>query len=157
MKKLFLLAAYVCIAAFVGAQDGTLPGYTQARKFTADKLKSMLFSTSVDPHWFQQGNKFWYSYKDSKGTSWYVVDPSARTKTLLFDQVELAAQLSEIVQDPFIASQLPIRNLEAMSDGYTFTFKVISSKDKDEKGKDGKKKKKEKKSFSFRMTAVPVN
>ena len=140
MKKLFLLAAYVCIAAFVGAQDGTLSGYTQARKFTADKLKSMLFSTSVDPHWFQQGNKFWYSYKDSKGTSWYVVDPSARTKTLLFDQIELAAQLSEIVHDPFIASQLPIRNLEAMSDGYTFTFKVISSKDKDEKGKDGKKK-----------------
>ena len=73
----------------------------QAEKFTGDKLKNMLFSTLVDPHWFQKGNRFWFEYKTSEGTFWYVVDPAARTKNLLFDRDELAAQLTEIVHDPF--------------------------------------------------------
>ena len=34
-----------------------------AERFTADKLQNMLFSISVDPHWFKSGEKFWYSYK----------------------------------------------------------------------------------------------
>ena len=37
------------------AQD-RLPEYLQAEKFTQEKLGTMLFSTTVDPHWFQQGN-----------------------------------------------------------------------------------------------------
>ena len=36
-----------------------------AERFTASKLANMLFSTSVDPHWFLSGEKFWYSYKTS--------------------------------------------------------------------------------------------
>lgn len=41
----------------------------------------MLFSTTVDPHWFQKGNNFWFEYKTSEGTFWYVVDPAAKTKS----------------------------------------------------------------------------
>ena len=111
------------------AQD-RLPGYLQAEKFTAEKLQNMLFSTYVDPHWFQQGNCFWFQYKTSEGTFWYVVNPSAKKKELLFDREKLASQLTEIVQDPFEARHLPIRNLKAQEDGHTFTFEVTSSRDK---------------------------
>lgn len=107
-----------------------LPGYTQAERFTKDKLSTMLFSTSVDPHWFQKGNSFWYEYKTSNGNAWYVVDPSAKTKRLLFDLDEIAAQLTEIVKDPYTAQQLPIKKLEAGEDGRTFTFQVASSQAK---------------------------
>ena len=116
-----------------------MPEYLQAEKFTQDKLRTMLFSTTVDSHWFQQGNNFWYEYKTSEGTFWYVVNPTARTKSLLFDREEMAAQLSEIVQDPFEARQLPIKKLEAQEDGRTFTFEVTSSRDAKPK-KDDKKK-----------------
>lgn len=111
------------------AQD-RLPGYLQAEKFTAEKLQNMLFSTYVDPHWFQQGNCFWFQYKTSEGTFWYVVNPSDKKKELLFDREKLASQLTEIVQDPFEARHLPIRNLKAQEDGHTFTFEVTSSRDK---------------------------
>lgn len=111
------------------AQD-RLPGYLQAEKFTAEKLQNMLFSTYVDPHWFQQGNCFWFQYKTSEGTFWYMVNPSAKKKELLFDREKLASQLTEIVQDPFEARHLPIRNLKAQEDGHTFTFEVTSSRDK---------------------------
>ena len=127
-----------------------LPEYLQAEKFTSDKLRTMLFSTTVDPHWFQQGNSFWYTYKTSEGTFWYVVNPNTRSKTLLFNREEMAAQLTEIVKDPFEARQLPISNLKAKEDGRTFTFEVTSTKDKVEKKDDsGKKGKTKKEVFYF--------
>ena len=113
-----------------------LPEYLQAEKFTQDKINTMLFSTTVDPHWFQKGNCFWYEYKTSDGTQWYVVDPSKKVKSPLFDRDELAAQLTEIVRDPYDAHHLPIRNLKAKEDGKTFTFEVTSTKEvKNDKGK----------------------
>ncbi len=145
MKRflIMILAAASFSAAAAYAQD-RLPEYLQAEKFTQSKLNTMLFSTTVDPHWFQQGNCFWYEYKTSDGTQWYVVDPSKRTKTPLFDRDELAAQLTETVKDPFEARHLPIRNLKAKEDGKTFTFEVTSTKEvKNEKGK------KEKEVFYF--------
>ena len=127
-----------------------LPEYLQAEKFTSDKLRTMLFSTTVDPHWFQQGNSFWYTYKTSEGTFWYGVNPNTRSKTLLFNREEMAAQLTEIVKDPFEARQLPISNLKAKEDGRTFTFEVTSTKDKVEKKDDsGKKGKSGKEVFYF--------
>ena len=50
-----------------------MPSVAQERKFTREKLNTMLFSTKVDPHWFPTGNDFWFEYKTSEGTSWYVV------------------------------------------------------------------------------------
>lgn len=124
-----------------------------AQRFTADKLNNMLFSTKVSPNWFKQGNKFWYSYKTSDGTQWYVVDPTARSKRPLFDRDKLAAELTQIVRDPFIGTNLPIRNLEVLEDGRTFTFDVKSTQDaqpyKDENGKEVKPEKGEKQVFFF--------
>ena len=100
MKRLFITALVMSgllgFTTTLKAQE-RLPEYLQAEKFTQDKLKTMLFSTTVDPHWFQQGNNFWFEYKTSEGTFWYVVNPTARTKNLLFNREEIAAQLTEIV------------------------------------------------------------
>ena len=154
MKIKKLLLAACCVAGFAAspqqsvAQD-RLPGYLQAEKFTLNKLRTMLFSTSVDPHWFQQGNSFWYEYKTSEGKFWYVVNPSARSKQLLFDRDKMAAQLTEIVGDPYDAQHLPIHNLKAGADGKTFTFDVTSTEEVKVKGKDGKKDKTENKVFYF--------
>ncbi|MBE6209420.1 MAG: S9 family peptidase [Rikenellaceae bacterium] len=133
MRKILLIIALPLLAANIALAETEAPTsvnrYELAERFTASKLQNMLFSTSVDPHWFHSGEKFWYSYKTSKGTSWYVVDPAKRSRKPLFDNVKLAAQLTEIVRDPYVASHLPIRNLEVDEDGYTFTFEVTSSQD----------------------------
>ena len=142
MKHLFIAAILAGSLLSVSSANGQerLPEYLQAEKFTKSKLSHMLFSTTVDPHWFQKGNSFWFSYKTSEGTFWYVVNPSARSKEELFDREELAAQLTEIMHDPFEARQLPVRNLKVKEDGRTFTFEVVSSQDeKNEKGKKEKK------------------
>lgn len=158
MKHLFIYlaaATFTATAAFpvcATAQEQDNP-LEMAQRFSGGKLSNMLFSTTVDPHWFQQGEKFWYSYKTGNGTNWYVVDPARRTKTLLFDNDKIAAELTRIVKDPFIGSALPIKKLEVQPDGYTFTFEVTSSQDakpkKDADGKEKKPKKGEKEVFYF--------
>ena len=154
MKKILTLIAILtglCLSARQEADaQARIPEYVQAEKFTQDKLSTMLFSTTVDPHWFRKGNSFWYEYKTSEGKFWYVVDPSAKTKKPLFDRDEMASQLTEIVKDPFEARHLPIRNLKAGEDGRTFTLEVTSTKDKKEdKDKKGKKGGKEVFYFSY--------
>lgn len=145
ITRLIVVLGLLFLTVKAGAQQ-RLPEYLQAEKFTKEKLDHLLFSTLVDPHWFQQGNRFWFEYKISEGTFWYVVDPSARSKQLLFDREELAAQLTEIVQDPFEARHLPIDNLKAKEDGRTFTFQVTSTRECPAKDDP---KKKEKKVFYF--------
>lgn len=140
MKRIVLSVMLAGAFVALGMADNTLPGYTQARKFTADKLRNMLFSTTVDPHWTPSGDAFWYSYKTSDGTHWYIVDGATGAKRPLFDRDRLASQLSEIVRDPFIAEQLPVENLRAEEDGM-FSFEVTSSQDTQKKDKDGKPKK----------------
>lgn len=144
-----LLCSSLCTISTVVQAQERLPEYLQAEKYTQGKLSTMLFSTSVDPHWFQKGNNFWFEYKTSEGTFWYVVNPASRTKTLLFDRDELASQLTEIVKDPFEARHIPIANLKAKEDGRTFTFEIRSTKDatpkKDDKDKKNEKAKKSEK------------
>lgn len=154
MRKLFIslfvfgiLLNQNVISQNVSAPD-RLAGYTQAERFAGDKLSTMLFSISIDPHWFQKGNHFWYEYKTSNGKVWYVVDPVAKTKRQLFDLNKLAAQLTEIVKDPFTAQQLPIEELEAGEDGRSFTFQIKSSQDAKKDSTD-KSKEKEKEIFFF--------
>ena len=152
--KRFLFSAILggmMLSATTAVAQERLPEYLQAEKFTEDKLKNMLFSTMVDPHWFQNGNGFWYEYKTSEGQFWYVVNPSQKKKELLFDRDKLAAQLTEIVKDPFEARQLPVKNLKAEADGRTFTFEVVSSQDKQDKDK---KKKAEKQVFYLSLIHI---
>lgn len=129
MRKTILLIMLSMLAIVSNAQTTDyLDDYNQARKFSAGKLTTMIFSTKVDPHWTPKGDKFWYSYKTGKGTVWYLVNPATKSKTTLFDQEKLAAELSEITHDPTIAEQLPIYGLEAKLDG-TFEFYVNTKND----------------------------
>ena len=125
VKTLFYAVAFLSLswASFTYAQD-VLPEYTQARRFAPSNAEQLLFSYTLTPNYFNNSNKFWYEYKTSEGTNWYLVDPDSRNKRLLFDRDELAAQISEIVREPFTGQQLPIEDLRLKEDDRTFTFSI---------------------------------
>ena len=110
----------------LSAQE-TLPAYTQARKFAGQTVEKLLFSQTVNPTYFNKGVKFWYEFKTTQGTNWYVVDPELARKQPLFDLDELASEITSITKDPFEAKQLPIKNLKLDDDDRTFTFDVATS------------------------------
>ncbi|HWL00479.1 MAG TPA: DPP IV N-terminal domain-containing protein [Parapedobacter sp.] len=103
--------------------------YQLAAKFSPEKLKTLIFSTSVNPNWLEKSNQFWYAYESPGGKHWYLVDPAARSKRKLFDNVQLARQLTRIVKDPFDARHIDLRNLKFTDDEQKIRFEVTSSKD----------------------------
>lgn len=137
-KILLIVAAVVLLPAALCAQ---VPGqrtrrtpvrtanYNQAARFSAKKVGQMVYSTSVRPNWFAGSDRFWYSWKTSEGTRWYLVDPVRGTKEELFDNQKLARQLTEIIRDPFDDRHLPLQKLRLRDDSY-FTFQVTSTLDK---------------------------
>lgn len=104
----------------------------------------MVHSTSVTPRWLKRGNRFWYQYKTSQGSKYYLVDADARTRKVLFDNEKMAKWLSEITRDPYDAQHLPRFDFKFVKNETAIRFR-ISSKEKVPAKEEGQKKKKGKK------------
>ncbi len=135
MKRLILTisASLLVLASFAQGEKVTTPNYALAERFSAKHVNSMVFSTQMRPQWFRDSDRFWYSWKTSDGTRYWIADPAAGTKTEIFDMDRLAMELTEIVKDPFDAKHIPFEKLKLNEDKY-FTFDIKSTADiKDKK------------------------
>lgn len=129
----------------------TKANYALAARFSPKKLEKMLFSTSVDPRWLKKGDRFWYSYKTSQGTQWYIVDAAKAEKKRMFDNAKLASELTKVVKDPFDAQNLGLDSLKFVKDENWIQFQVKSSLEVEKKdtGRRAGPAVKEKKTFYF--------
>ena len=150
MKKTLILLAVIFSVSFAFAQNTpvTKANYELAARFSPKKVGKMVFSTSVNPRWFKNSDKFWYNWQTTEGTFYYIADPATGSKKQLFDNVKLAAQLTEIVKDPFDAQNIPIQNIRLIDD-VKFRFEIKSTADVDEKDEKTGKSKKVKKVHGF--------
>lgn len=131
MKRILLTLCAMCLAGFFASAQQTPvteANYELAERFSPAKINRMIFSQQVYPEWFKNSDKFWYSWKDSNGTNYYIVDPAAKTKKPVFDLDLLAMELTEIIRDPFDAQHIPFQGLR-LKDDNTFTFEIRSTLD----------------------------
>ncbi len=139
MKIMVSLLLGIFISTGLNAQHKpkVKANYQLAARFSPDKLKRMVFSTSVDPHWLKNSNRFWYSYETSDGKTYYIVDPVKNTKAVLFDNVRMAADMTRLTGDPFDAKHLDMEKLEFINNETILRFqvksKLVKEEDKDEK------------------------
>jgi dipeptidyl-peptidase 4 len=148
-------------------QPAATANYELAERFSPDRLKAMVFSTSVDANWLKESDRFWYSFETSDGKLYNIVDPVRKTKNVLFDHDEMAAKLTLITKDPYDAQNLPIERIRFIDRDRAIQFEVKSSQwekedeteeikeDQEEKQEQVEKKasgdtKKEKKIFHFK-------
>lgn len=103
-----------------------------AERFSPEKIKRMVFSTSVSPNWLETGDKFWYSYKTSEGEFFYLVDLDKKTKKPLFDNHEMAAMITKITKDPYDWQHLPPIRPKFKKNDTVFQFDVTSSTEMEE-------------------------
>ena len=101
-----------------------------AARFAPYKIQEMVHSTTVSPSWIEGSERFWYEWEDSDGTSYNIVDPVRGTKSQLFDNDRIAAELTRITLDPWDGQHLPIRNIRFIDEN-TLQFDVESSQDED--------------------------
>lgn len=100
--------------------------FKAAEKFKSSNIRKMLKSTRVNPQWFKDSDKFWYSYTTTNGKMFYVVDPAKKTKQLMFDNKDFTAQLTELTAQPWNHNDLDLKGLELEDDNRTLTFMVDS-------------------------------
>jgi dipeptidyl aminopeptidase/acylaminoacyl peptidase len=123
------------LSAQNGEQNGSMAAqgpanYPMASRFAPYKISTLLHTTSLQPNWINGGDRFWYQWETSAGRSYYVVDPVRATRTLIFDNDRIAAELTRITRDPWDGQHLPIRNIRFIDDN-TLQFDVQSSQEEE--------------------------
>ncbi|MCL2738067.1 MAG: S9 family peptidase [Bacteroidales bacterium] len=151
-KSIFLMGILlICSVAYAQNlfnQPHAVANYELAARFSPKRVNKMVFSTSVTPIWFKNSDRFIYTYETPAGKNWYLVDAATGSKRLLFDPAVMAAQVTEIVKDPFDAQNLPIQNFK-IKDETTVTFEITSTIDIEVKDETTGRARKEKKVFGF--------
>jgi len=71
--------------------------YKLAARFSPAKMKKMVFSTSVSPHWLKHSDRFWYTFETPEGKSYYIVDPVKKSKRFLFDNVKRESHITLLI------------------------------------------------------------
>jgi dipeptidyl aminopeptidase/acylaminoacyl peptidase len=102
----------------------TTANYKQASKYSNEYLRQFIYDFSVTPTWIGRTDSFWYSYRTSKGTNYYRVNPRQGTREPLFDRVKLATLLSEAVRKPLDPPVLPLSRMSINDEGTKVKFVV---------------------------------
>ncbi|MGE4633124.1 MAG: hypothetical protein AAEJ47_08805, partial [Planctomycetota bacterium] len=104
------------------------PNFRQAQQYSPEYLRQRTYSSSVQPNWIGKTDQFWYSYRTSNGTDYYLVDPDARTRKPLFDHVQLAAALSQELRKPLEVHNLSLERVKIDEKGEKLTFNKEKTK-----------------------------
>ena len=107
----------------------TTPNYALEARFLPVAVNQLVFDLSITPHWFTLSDKFWYSYRTTDGTRYYIVDPPKKSKSLLWDNAKVAATLSSLTNFPYDAQHLPIKRLRLVDKDTRMRFEVEIRKD----------------------------
>lgn len=97
-----------------------------AERFTTQMMEKMVGSTFVDAEWIENEDRFWYTFENSSGKNWYIVNATERSKSKLFDQEVIASKLAEIFNKPFNSKDLQLENFEYDTGSGLFEFEVDS-------------------------------
>ncbi|MCF6169087.1 DPP IV N-terminal domain-containing protein [Lutibacter sp.] len=138
MRKTILLLLLIISSTFVFAQryaneqltkETPLPNYRLAAKYSPENLAKLVHSTTVKPHWLKKRNRFWYQYKTTEGSNYYLVDADKKTKIALFDNEKMAKWLTEITKDPYDAQHLPKFKFEFVKNETAIRFRVTATEE----------------------------
>ncbi len=134
-KHTRFLSAFLLATAALYAADNPVPvkqtkaNYELAAQWTPAKMGKLVFETSVTPHWLEQGDRFWYTFENSKGRRFYIVDPVKKTRSFVFDPVKLAAQLTAATGMPYDSQHLPITTIRFVKNDTTIQFDLNVPRD----------------------------
>lgn len=96
--------------------------FEAAERFTGDKMEKLIGNTAVFPRWIEDTNNFWYEFEDPNGKNWYFVNGERASQRLLFDQEDMASQLTMIFERPFNSKDLDLNDFEYDTDKNALRF-----------------------------------
>jgi dipeptidyl-peptidase-4 len=106
----------------------TKANYELASRWTSSKTGKIIFDVGVAPHWLEDGDRFWYVFENASGRRFVIVDPTKKTKTLVFDPIKMASALTQATGLPYDSQHLPMRTLKFVKHDASIQFDVTVPK-----------------------------
>ena len=121
----------LCITAMAQESANKVrPNYELAERFSPTKISRMVKQTTVrNTIWLANGKEFIYSWSDSNGTKFYLVDAVRGTRKELWDMDWLAQEVTLRTGDPYDAQHLPVRLNRIIRDNRYVRFDIGSKKE----------------------------
>ncbi|MFO0878912.1 MAG: prolyl oligopeptidase family serine peptidase [Gemmataceae bacterium] len=127
MRRWLVVACLLTWVGSVGAQ-GTAEDYDRAAKLHG-RTRDKVHRTRIQPHWFDDNQRFWYRVDLGGGTREYVlVEVAAGTRKAAFDAPKLAASLSAATGQKVDATRLSLDQLAFESDARVATFQALGKR-----------------------------
>ncbi|MCI5706853.1 MAG: prolyl oligopeptidase family serine peptidase [Odoribacter sp.] len=120
MYKFFSLLILSCMLVPVMAQQYKA-NWAQIKKFE-NIVKEFRNDVSVYPRFINETDVFWYRLRTSEGVNYYLVDPSKKLHTELFNMKSMLAQMAELTRKAYTSTVLEYVNMKFSKDGKSFTF-----------------------------------
>jgi dipeptidyl aminopeptidase/acylaminoacyl peptidase len=129
-RTLRVAAGFVALAVLPLAAQDKAPkaNWELSDKFSPANLRSRVFTSAVNPRWLGQSDSLCYAWKDHTGSTFFLVVPTTKLKRPLFDQVKLAAQLSDLSHRAHDPQNLPFTSVTFAKDRKSFTFTSDSAR-----------------------------
>ncbi|MBN1126626.1 MAG: prolyl oligopeptidase family serine peptidase [Sedimentisphaerales bacterium] len=89
-----------------------------------DKVKDLVYKTTIEPHWFDENRKFWYRNDLRDGREFILVECEKGTRQEAFDHEKLAQSLSEQTGNKYTARTLPFTAIRFSEDGKSIEFEI---------------------------------
>src|SRR5437763_219226 len=103
--------------------------YELAGRWSSAKVGKLVFDVAVTPHWMDSGDRFWYSFENSSGRKFYIVDPAKKSRAMVFDPARLATSLTTATGLPYDSQHLPITVIRFVKNEASIQFEVNVPRD----------------------------
>ncbi|MCU4164134.1 prolyl oligopeptidase family serine peptidase [Carboxylicivirga caseinilyticus] len=107
MKHLLYFVLLALLCQVTKAQVDTTD-YQRAEQFLSTNLSKKYYNYWVSPNWVNEQNVFWYRNNTQKGVEYIKINLKTLKKEPLFNQVELAKQLSKLSEKEIYPYKLPV-------------------------------------------------
>ncbi|MFO0910764.1 MAG: DPP IV N-terminal domain-containing protein [Isosphaeraceae bacterium] len=89
-----------------------------------ERFSGKVFRESIQPHWFDQGKRFWYRNDGRAGTREFIlVDATQGVRARAFDHARLAASLARASQSDVDADKLPFDSITWVDEARVVEFR----------------------------------
>lgn len=122
-RSKFVFSLFLAWLSF-GMSHGQKANYREAEKFArGGEASRTLLSLRVEPIFLENSDKFWFRYTTGEGLRYYLVDPKAKRKELLFAPAYMAREIERITSKKMNEKELEI-GLQFVDDGKKFQFSI---------------------------------
>lgn len=109
-KRIFIICSTLCAAmlAHSAAKAQTRARFAEAERFMVSNMWKAVPARDVKAEYIGGSDRFWYVFKTTKGTEYYLADPRRKTVKPLFDKEKLAAGIAAITHKTYDANNLTV-------------------------------------------------